>query len=338
VQYTCGIGQHQQLGDGSDVCDVTGEIDPSDLNYPTIAVGDLAGKQTITRTVTNATRQASVYFAQVQAPAGYSVKVTPTVLTVLPNRSATYTVEITRTSAAIGAWSFGSLTWADLRGHSVRSTLALRASDVAAVAEVGLRGTSGSLPLKVRAGFNGTLTSKPFGLVESAISTKHLVGVDVEFNPAAPAENPAVGKFTVNVPAGSKVARFATFDSDYPSGTDLDMYVYKDGVLVGTSGGGSAEESVTVTAAGSYDIYIVQFSLAGSLTEQDVNLHAFVVGSTVTGNLTATPTSQPVQVGKQVQVTAAWTGLTAGKRYLGVIEYSRNNGPGVDQTVISIQA
>ena len=34
-------------------------IDPSDLNYPSIAVGDLAGTQTVTRTVTNITQRAS---------------------------------------------------------------------------------------------------------------------------------------------------------------------------------------------------------------------------------------------------------------------------------------
>ena len=100
LQYTCGIGQHQLLGDGRTCATASGQIDPSDLNYPTIAVGDLAGKQTVTRTVTNATNQASVYVPKVQAPAGFTVKVTPAVLTVLPRRSATYKVEITRTTAA----------------------------------------------------------------------------------------------------------------------------------------------------------------------------------------------------------------------------------------------
>jgi hypothetical protein len=70
LQYTCGIGVALQLGDGSSVCDTVGSIDPSNLNYPSIAVGDLPGKQTITRTVTNTTNQASVYVAKVQAPPG----------------------------------------------------------------------------------------------------------------------------------------------------------------------------------------------------------------------------------------------------------------------------
>jgi hypothetical protein len=41
LQYACGIGEHLALGDGSDVCGLVGEIDPNDLNYPSIAVGDL---------------------------------------------------------------------------------------------------------------------------------------------------------------------------------------------------------------------------------------------------------------------------------------------------------
>ena len=73
LQYTCGIGVHLTLGRRQDVCDVVGSIDPSNLNYPSIAVGDLAGKQTLTRTVTNVTNQASVYVPTVQAPPGFKV-------------------------------------------------------------------------------------------------------------------------------------------------------------------------------------------------------------------------------------------------------------------------
>jgi subtilisin family serine protease len=340
TQYTCGIGEHQLAGsptDQIDLCDITGSIDPSNVNNATISVGDVAGRQTITRTVTNTTRQASVYFPKIEVPAGYTVTVSPSALTVLPSKSASYTVEVTRTTAAKGEWKFGSLTWSDLRGHSARSALALRAADVAAVTQVSTLFPSGSQKLQVQTAYTGTLTAKPFGLVGSTVSTKHLVGVVKDFNPAAPAEGPAVGKYTITVPAGTKVARFATFDKEYPSGTDLDMYVYKDGVQVGTSGSGSAEEGVTVTAAGTYEVYVTQFSLAGGRTEQDVNLHSFLVGDTAVGNLTATPASQSVTAGKAVTVTAAWSGLTAGRTYLGVIEYG-NGSAALDQTVFLVRA
>ena len=111
----------------------------------------------MTRTVTNTTNQASVYVPKVQAPAGFTVKVSPSVLTVLPRRSATYTVEITRTNAAYGQWPFGSITLADLRGHSVRSPIALRPAPVSSPLELTGSGTSGSKEFTVRGGFNGPL-------------------------------------------------------------------------------------------------------------------------------------------------------------------------------------
>ena len=73
-----------------------------------------------------------------------------------------------------------------------------------------------------------------------------LNGTNTNFNPAAPGGRPAVTKVTVNVPAGSRLARFATLDADYAAGMDLDMFVYQAGTstLVAQSAGGTAEESV----------------------------------------------------------------------------------------------
>jgi hypothetical protein len=194
--------------------------------------------------------------------------------------------------------------------------------------------------IPTRTAFSGTLTAKPFGLVASAVSTRHLVGKDGgAFDPAAPAEAPTVAKFTVTVPAGTKVARFSTFDADYTPGTDLDMYVYAGGTtdLIGASTGGSAEEGVTVSAAGTYDIYVVQFALPAGQTENDVKFHAFVVPPTAAGNLTVTPASQPVTAGQTRTVTATWTGLTPGQYYLGIVEYGRSGTP-MGQTVIQVKA
>ena len=335
-QYTCGVGQHQELGDGSDVCGLLGQIDPSDLNYASIAVGDLAGKQTVTRTVSNTTNQASVYVPKVEAPAGFTVKVTPAVLTVLPRKSASYTVEITRTTAALGSWAFGSLTLADLRGHSVRSAIAVRATQVSAVAEVTTFGPSGSVEVPVRANYNGTLGARPVGLVPSTVHTKHVVGTDSGFDPADPQEVPGVAKFTVTVPAGV-TGRFATFQSDYAPNTDLDMHVYKDGEPYTTSGGSNSDEAVTVTEPGTYDIYLLVFSLPGGVDAVDVKFHSFLLGSTASGNLTVSPASQAVTVGGNKSVTATWSGLTPGSKYLGGIEWT-NGGAVLDRTLIQVQA
>jgi subtilisin family serine protease len=327
LQYTCGIGVELQLGDGSSVCDTTGSIDPSNLNYPSIAVGDLPGKQTVTRTVTNTTNQASVYLAKIEAPPGVTVKVTPAVLTVLPRRSASYTVEFSRTSAAFNTFSSGSLTWADLRGHSVRSPIAIRPLAVAAAAEVTASGTSGSQPLSARAGFSGALTATPYGLVAPDTQTVHLVGTEPAFvsqpnPPALPPENPAVKRITVTVPAATKATRFALFNGDYPAGTDLDLYVYRGTTLVGSSAGGSSDEAVTFPAGGgTFEVYVVQFATAPNVGEQDAKVHKYMVGTTSAGNMSVTPSSRAVAVGQQVQYTLSWSGLAAGTRYLGVVEW-----------------
>ena len=73
IQFICGTGQLT----GADVRPASASIDPSDLNYPSIAVGDLAGKQTVTRTVTNIGNHAAIYQAKVEAPAGFTVTVSP---------------------------------------------------------------------------------------------------------------------------------------------------------------------------------------------------------------------------------------------------------------------
>ena len=93
-------------------------------------------------------------------------------------------------TAAFGEFAFGSITWADLRGHSVRSPIAVRPVAVAAPAEVAGTGVSGSRAMPVTPGYTGTLTAKPFGLAASAVTTKHLTEVNRSFNPTGAGREP----------------------------------------------------------------------------------------------------------------------------------------------------
>jgi subtilisin family serine protease len=108
-------------------CEDVPKADVSDLNYPSIAIGDLLGSQTVVRRVTNITERASVYTAQVAAPPGVRVSVSPAKMVVLPGRTATFRITFTRTSVPFGEYTWGWLTWADHRGHRVRSPLVVRA-------------------------------------------------------------------------------------------------------------------------------------------------------------------------------------------------------------------
>jgi hypothetical protein len=334
IRYGCAINQFQLITDPS-FCPSFGSIDPSDLNYASIAVGDLAGKQTITRTVKNVSGRVGLYVPIVKAPAGFKVTVDKPVIALGKNGTATFKVTITRTTAALGTWAFGSLTFKELLTgrHEVTTPIAVRPVGIAAAVEIAGTGTSGSSVQPLVSGFAGTLSTKVSGLAASAQTPLTFTADDTGFNPNAPAESAGAKKISVTVPAGTMLARFATFDADLPAGTDVDLFVYNGATLVGQSAGGSAEESVTLAAAGTYDIYVVLFAHVGAIPS--VKHHAFLVSDVNAGNLTVTPATQSVTTGGATSVTFAWSGLAAGSRYLGVVSYSDGTTT-VGRTVVSI--
>jgi subtilisin family serine protease len=328
LQYSCGIGVHLQLADGSDVCDTVGTIAPNQLNYPSIAFGALAGKDTVNRTVTNVTRQWGLYFADVKAPAGYKVDVSPKVLIVPPGRTASFKVTVTRTNAAFGAYAFGSLTWRDFSGHSVYSPIAVQSTALASPGTASGTGASGSTAISLRAGYTGTLAATGFGLVADTVNHLSLSSDPSKpFDPNNPQVTDRTGAVEVTVPAGAKVGKVATFAADYAAGTDVDVYVYGEDAsgnlvsVVGQSAGGTADESVILPAPGKYAVFVDVFNNPAA-NPLDVKLHSWSVGGTNAGNLTVTPASQSVTLGAAATVTASWSGLTAGRSYLGVVEYS----------------
>ena len=123
VRFLCGVGAARRHRAARARCSAA--IDPSDLNTPNIAIGALAGTQTVTRTVTNVGRRSAIYVAFVQEPAGVDVTVTPSRIRLQPGGKASFRVSFTRTSAAFGEYALGSLTWSDGR-HRVRSQIAVQ--------------------------------------------------------------------------------------------------------------------------------------------------------------------------------------------------------------------
>ena len=324
LRYACGIDVHLLVGapPGQDVCPIAGTRDPSDLNYPSLAVGDLAGAQTLTRTVTNVSDRTSTYLASVTPPPGVRVSVSPKSFVLAPGRSATYRVTLARITARYDTWAFGSLTWLDLHGHAVHSPIAVQPVAVAAPTAAMLAGAAGSTGLAVRTGYSGTLTAVPYGLTAATIVERTLTGTTTTFDASDPAAGPAVAKIRVSVPDGTAIARVATYAADYGQGADLDLYAYRpDGTLVGQSGSSTADESVDLPGPGDYDVYAVQFALPDGVDRQTVRLNTFAVPSRAAGNLTVTPHSQPVRFGGRVQVTVHWSGLVTGRHYLGQIAY-----------------
>jgi hypothetical protein len=119
------------------------------------------------------------------------------------------------------------------------------------------------------------------------------------------------------------------------------VFVYRPGTnqLLAASAGATADETILGVPAGSFDVYVVQFATAVPGDEQDVHVHAFAVPGAGAASLGATPASQSVRIGATATVTASWSGLTAGRFYLGVVEFGDGTTVNLNrQTVITITA
>ena len=142
------------------------------------------------------------------------------------------------------------------------------------------------------------------------------------------------------------MARFATFDADYPANTDVDLFVYRltptgGRVPAGSSAGGTAEEVVTLNnpLAATYEVYADLFAVPNPTADptETVHLNHWLLTGSAAGNLTATPASQSVTIGQTATITLNWTGLSTGVRYLGTLTYSDGTS-NIGRTVVGVHA
>ncbi|MEV0224937.1 S8 family peptidase [Streptomyces sp. NPDC050704] len=317
TSYLCGLGLRPTATDGG-ACATARPADPSDLNHPSIAVGDLAERQTVTRTVTNVGTDIATYEATLRTPPGYKAEVTPKRLTVPPGRSATYRVTFTRTDAAYGAWSYGSLTWSDAHSrHRVSSPITLRAARFAAPDEVTLAGER-STQLAVRAGWSGELTARA-ELYKAEKITGTLTGEDQSGSPAPTGD--AAAKIPLHVPEGAPFTRVAVDPADQLPGSVVYVNAVDQNGVSFTAGPDNGAEFVDLPP-GDYDVYVVQYNAPNGTGSQPYTLLLWKVGQTTPAvRPTVTPAAQPVTPGAPLGLTVAWPDAVPGERYVGIVEY-----------------
>ncbi|MCW2544101.1 MAG: peptidase and in, kexin, sedolisin, partial [Frankiales bacterium] len=316
-----------QGGSFSAPYDTLTAIDASDLNQASIATGAMAGQQVITRTVTSVGAVTEHYTVTSAVP-GITVSSDLASFDVAPGGVKVLHLTLTRDTAALGAWAKGNLTLTGDQGHVVRVPVAVRPVAISAPVEVSGAGTSGQRSFSVTPGFTGTLDTSVGGLVGAAPTTDAVA--TGPFDVAAPAAGPGTKAYTVPVLAGTGLARF---DVDAAASTDdLDLYVYKDGALVATSASGSADERVTIAdpGPGTYTAYVNGYATGGggnyAYTQWSVPSAPLVPANlTVDDNV-------PMTIGQAVQLTAHWSALLPGVRYLGYIQY----GAGPERTIVSV--
>ncbi|QSB05106.1 S8 family serine peptidase [Natronoglycomyces albus] len=342
AQYGCGLGQFQQIPNLEGWCDAFGGIEPSQLNYPSISVGSLTGEYTVTRTVTNVDkhRRAGVYFPHVQAPDGFDVSVSTRTLVVRPGQTASFDVTIKRTTADFNEYAYGSLTWIDGRGHQVHSPIVVQPVELDVDGEVSAEGTSGDLTLEGKSGFTGNLAASSAGLFASVKDVQTLSNADGSSFPTDnPVERDQTFAVEVSVPADVDFVRFGSFDDDHTSNADVDLFAFHDFgdgnglTLVGSSAASGSDEVIDLPGGYTFTVFVDLWS--GD--DQDVTLHTWQVGTADQGNVDVSPSSQSVKATGDFSVNVAWDELTAGERYLGVVNYGKDGGL-IAQTVFGVTA
>lgn len=301
-------------------------IDPSDLNQPSIAIGALAGEQTVTRSVT--ADKPGVYVARVHVP-GVKTKVSPRVLRFSSaGETKEFTVTFTRKKAALGTYAQGSLTWYG-RGTTVESPIVVKPVVVAAPPEVSGEGTSGEVSFDVTSGITGDIDVELRGLVPGEVTN----GTLTPGEPPNTGGNSSSQLLTFDVPEGTTLARFDLLSANPDA--DYDMYLFgPTGQQLPVNGAtGAANERVDLINpdAGTHFILVHMFaSPDGSAV--DFSLRNFAVGSTAEGNATVSPDPVPGQLAQPSTVTVNWSGLEAGVPYLGTVSFEGLEQP----TVVSI--
>lgn len=337
--FLCGTGQLT-----ASYCPSIG-IDPSDLNTPNIAVGELAGSQTVTRTVTNVGDVTETYIASVDAPAGIDVTVSPNTLTLDPGTSASFQVTFTATEAAtLGAYAFGNLTWAS-DAHTVRSALVVRPFQLAAPDEVGGTGATGSTSFDVSFGYTGDYTAAPHGL-EPATQQAGNVTDDPANDINAALGTCDFGSFPfactgitwhiVSVPAGTAYTRISLFDAYTDGNDDLDLYVWDAGFsFVGSSGTATSAEQVDVAFPASPFYFVAVHGWQTDGPDANYTLFDWSVSATpapAVGTFPLSIDSAPASatLGATEAVSVSWDvsgdAATSGRKYLGAVSHSDDGG------------
>jgi subtilisin family serine protease len=294
-------------------------LDASDMNVASIAIGDLAGVQTVKRRVTNVGGSAATYTPSYTGLAGITVSFSPASLNLNPGQSANFDVSFTRTTAPLNAYVGGQITLTD-GSHNVRIPVVIRPVALAAPAQVSSNGAA--INYSVKFGYDGPFTATPRGLIPAATNAG-VIADDPGDNFVK--DGPGTISYTVSVPAGTSYARFSLFDSNVSPASDLDLYVYNPAnALIAISGGGTSSEEVNLLspAAGNYTVYVHGFAVPGTA---NFTLFSWVLGTADAGNMTVTA-PPAATTGATGNISLTFTGLTAGTKYLGSVAYGGSAG------------
>ena len=303
-----------------------GTTQPRDMNVPSFALGNLAGKIEVTRTVTALTP--GLYRASVNVP-GVNVKVTPSVLNfAAAGEKKTFKVQFENNNAALGEFARGSLSWQGAN-KTVTSPIAVRPQSVIADKAMAFTGTgpNGSAAINIVSG-----TNAPVGVTVDGLSKADSSAIELVPGPFAGETNASNFVKKVTVGENSALAKFSVISSD--EAADFDMLVLTPTGQQLPSATGSASESVTVPDPEPGDYYVFA-NLYASPNNQPTKatVDAAVLGANE-GNATVTPNPIRLANGKAGTISLNWTNLTQGS-YIGRLTFEGTSEPSFVTVVVS---
>ena len=183
-----------------------GTTKPRDMNLPSFALGNLAGKIEVTRTVTALTP--GVYRAKFSVP-GIKVSVTPAVLNFsAAGEKRTFKVSFENQGAPLGKFATGSLTWQGAN-KNVASPIAVRPQSVVALPDVAFtsQGGTGSGAIKVVSGTNSPVNDDPRRSLEGRLHCRRAGPGPVHGRPGC-LEPRQDGQGPGRIPAGQVLGHF----------------------------------------------------------------------------------------------------------------------------------
>ena len=354
LYYPAGVSDWKAYIAGTGEADFPGvtAIDPSNLNQASIAIGALAGTQTVTRTVTALT--AGTYTPHFSGLSGITVSVDTPSITLAVGASATYHVTFTRTTAALGKFATGSLTWSDsTSGITVRSDIAVQPTTVAT--SVSGTGTNGVVTVPTSLGKNGTTSVHTYGLAAEHIWPDATDSEDpgfsaTHFDEASSEDSTGVSNldesdlFLYKLSSLTYVKFAETPTGTVDPATDLDLYVlyrskfspdlskWKD---VADSATPKAAESATVSKpkSGYYLVIVDPYAVPDGGADFHTSIYQ-VAKSGGSGHLNSSVSSiHSTKTGAQ-SFRLGWGGLSSNTSYLGLIRY----GSGSTKTIVNVNS
>jgi hypothetical protein len=308
-------------------CSTYGTLDQTyNLNLPSITLGAMTGPTTVRRSVTNVGSSSATYTSAASMTT-MSVAVAPASLTLAPGATGNFTVTLTPTAATPKfTWQYGSLTWSD-GTHVVRSPMqANLGSAITAPGDLTANTVSGSRLFTISTGFSGHSNALK-GIKDVTMSAPRTLtanpNIDIEAACRAGATLPSLAVYSMGVPAGTIVARFALRQADVSGATDdNDLTVIAPNGTATTSGSGTSHETVELLnpVAGTYKVCVESYAAASGVSTHSLSSWIVSPGDVATGAFNVLMPST-VYAGGTATVGISWSGLVSGHRYVGGAQY-----------------